>query len=67
MNRIAMGKFVVDHCLTAEERKRVKLRNIIYEPSEGLAFVGLQYPTYYQTQGWSASELRRLYDVIYSK
>jgi hypothetical protein len=61
MNRIAISKFFIDHCLTAEQRKGMKLRNIIYKPGEPFAFIGLQYPGSYQTQGWAASELQRLY------
>ena len=48
LNRIAMSKFIIDHCLTAEQRKGMKLRNIIYKPGEPLAFIGLQYPGSYQ-------------------
>ena len=48
MNRIAISEFFIDHCLTAEQRKGMKLRNIIYKPGEPLAFIGLQYPGSYQ-------------------
>ena len=61
VNRITMSKFFIDHCLTAEQRKGMKLRNIIYKRGEQFAFIGLQYPGSYQTQVWAASELERLY------
>jgi hypothetical protein len=67
LNRIAMSKFIIDHCLTAEQRKGMKLRNMVYKPGEPLAFIGLQYPRHYSTQCWSASELQRLYAEIHSK
>ena len=67
VNRIAMSKFITDHCLTAEQRKDMRLRNVIYKRPEGLVFIGMQYPGYYQTQIWSASDLRRRYDEIHPK
>jgi hypothetical protein len=62
LNRSAMSEFIVDHCLTAEQRKGMKLRNMVYKPGEPLAFIGLQYPGYYQTLVWPAIDLRRRYD-----
>ena len=67
VNRITMSKFFIDHCLTVEQRKGMKLRNIIYKPGEPFAFIGLQYPNSYQTQVWAASELQRLYAEIQPK
>jgi hypothetical protein len=58
---------MIDHCLAAEERKDMKLRNIIYKSDEGLVFIGMQYPGYYQTQVWSASDLQRRYNEIHPK
>ena len=67
LNRITMGKFIIDHCLTAEQRKDVRLRNVIYKRGDGLVFLGVQYPGSYQTQVWPASDLRRRYDEIHPK
>jgi hypothetical protein len=58
LNRMAMKQVVIDHCLTAEERKDMNLRSIIYETGEPLAFIGVQHPAYYQTQIWPASDLQ---------
>ena len=67
LNRTAISDFILDYCLTTEQRKCVRLRSIIYKPGEPLAFVGLQYPSAYQLQVWPASDLRRRYDEIHSK
>ena len=62
VNRITVSRFIIDHCLTAEQREGMKLRNIIYKPGEPLAFVGLQYPSSYQTLILPAIDLRRRYN-----
>lgn len=67
LNRIAMREFIIDHCLTAEERKDMKVRNIVCKRGEGLIFIGMQYPGYYQTQVWPASDLQLRYDEIHPK
>jgi hypothetical protein len=67
VNRIAISEFIIDHCLPPEQRKGVKLRNMIYKPGEPLAFIGLQYPGYYSTQAWPASDLERRYAEIHPR
>src|ERR1700733_3953584 len=62
LNRSSMSEFIIKHCLTAEQREGMKLRNIVYKPDEPLAFVGLQYPKSYQTLILPAIDLRRRYD-----
>ena len=66
INRIAMLQFIMDHCLTPQQRKNARPQNIIYKRGDGLVFVGIQYPTGYLTQIWSASSLERGIKEIHS-
>ncbi len=59
INRIAIVQFIMDHCLTPEQRKIAKPQNIIYKRGDGLAFIGIQYPNRYETHVGSASNLER--------
>jgi hypothetical protein len=63
-NRVAMFQFIRDYCLTPEERKGMKLQNIIYKRDEGLVFIGIQYPDHYSTQAWAARDLERRYREV---
>lgn len=67
MNRGALIPLIGDHYVSEEERKDMRLHNIIYKPGFTVAFIGIQYPRSYSTQIWAASEVRRLYAEIRSK
>lgn len=58
INRIAIIQYTIE-CLTPEERETGMLQNVIYKRSEGLAFIGIQYPNRYETRVGSASNLER--------
>jgi hypothetical protein len=67
INRIAIVQFIMDHCLTPEQRKIAKPQNIIYKRGDGLAFIGIQYPNRYETHVGSASNLERRIKEIRSQ
>ena len=67
INRIAIVQFIMDHCLTPEQRETAMLQNVIYKRGEGLAFIGIQYPNRYETHAGSASNLERRIKEIRSQ
>src|SRR6266849_543143 len=67
INRIAIVQFIMDHCLTPEQRKIAKPQNIIYKRGDELAFIGIQYPNRYETHVGSASNLERRIKEIRSQ
>lgn len=70
-NRLALGKVVIENYLTAEQRKGMRLQNIIYKRRRkgkayiGLLFIGMQYPGHYTTQIWSVEDVQNRYDEIH--
>jgi hypothetical protein len=67
VNRVAIIKLIMDQCLPPEERKDMTQQNIIYKCGEPFVFIGMQYPGYYSTQVWSATDLLRRYAESHSK
>ena len=67
INRIAISQYIMDQCLTPEERETAMLQNVIYKRGEGLAYVGIQYPNRYETRVGSASNLERRIKEIRSQ
>ena len=67
MSRGGLVPLIADHYVREEERKGMRLQNIIYKSGFTFAFIGIQYPRSYATQIWAASEVLRMYAEIRSK
>jgi len=67
LNRLAIIKLIMDHCLTPEQRKVARPQNVIYKRGSELVFVRIQYPNYSATEIWATSVLKRLYKKFHSK
>ena len=67
MSRGGLIPLIADHYVKEEERKGMRLQNIIYKLGFPFAFLGIQYPHSYATQVWAASEVLRMYAEIRSK
>jgi hypothetical protein len=67
MSRGGLIPLIADHYVKEEERKGMRLQNIIYKLGFSFAFIGIQYPRSYVTQAWAASEVLRMYAEIRSK
>jgi hypothetical protein len=64
VNRAAMVQFIIEHCLSDEERKDMTAQNIIYKPGGDFVWFGAQHPGYYHTKGFSARDLLRRYKQV---
>jgi hypothetical protein len=62
-NRPAILRFIIDHCLTDEERKGTA-QNIIYKRRLGIIFFSTQYPGCYHTKAFSARDLLQRYKQV---
>ena len=60
VNRVAMLRFITEHCLTEEERKGTP-ENIIYDPKGGFAHIKLRYDNRTETTIFSARILLQQY------
>ena len=60
VNRMAMLRFITEHCLTKEERKGTP-ENIIYDPKQGFAFIKLRYDNRTETSVFTARGLLEQY------
>lgn len=71
-NRIALANVIIENYLSAEQRKDMRLQNIIYKRRRkkkvyiGLIFIGMQYPGHYTTQIWSVEDVQNRHDEIHS-
>ncbi|HEY6768601.1 MAG TPA: hypothetical protein VI386_27900 [Candidatus Sulfotelmatobacter sp.] len=57
VSRTGLVQFIVEHCLTDEERKGTA-QNIIYDRRWGIVWFSTQHPAgYYHTKGFGARDL----------
>ena len=64
VSRPAILRFIIEHCLTDEER-RGTAQNIIYKRRLGIVWFSAQHPAYYHTKAFSARDLLRRYKQVY--
>jgi hypothetical protein len=57
VNREALLRFIIQHCLTPAESQGLTPQNIIYNSGDGYILLGLGKPGIYHTKGFSASGL----------
>ncbi len=62
-NRPAILRFIIEHCLTDEERKGTA-QNIVYKRRLGIVFFSTQYPGCYHTKAFSARGLLQRYKQV---
>jgi hypothetical protein len=61
VSRTGLLRFIVEHCLTDEERKGMA-QSIIYKRRWGIVWFGTQHPAgYYHTKGFAKSDLIQRY------
>jgi hypothetical protein len=60
VNRMAMLRFITEHCLTEEEQEGTP-ENIIYDPKQGFAFIKLRYDNRTETSVFTARGLLEQY------
>jgi len=63
-NRTAILRFIIEHCLSDEERKGAA-QNIIYKRRLRVILFSAQHPGYYHTKVFSARDLLRRYKQVY--
>ena len=61
VNRAALVRFVIEHCLSPELGEGMEAQNIIYYRRERHLLFGLSKPNVYLTRGFSASDLVKRY------
>jgi hypothetical protein len=62
VNRAALVRFVIEHCLMPALGEGMVAQNIIYYAREGYILLGLSKPNLYLTRGFSASDLLERYE-----
>ena len=62
VNRAALVRFVMQHCLSPGLGEGMAAQHIIYYAREGYILLGLSKPNLYLTRGFSASDLLARYE-----
>ena len=62
VNRAAIVKFIIEHCLSPRLGEGMVAQSIIYHAGEGYILFGLSKPNLYLTRGFSASDLLERYE-----
>ena len=62
VNRAALVRFVIQHCLSPGLGEGMEAQNIIYYAREGYILFGLSKPNLYLTRCFSASDLLKRYE-----
>jgi hypothetical protein len=62
VNRAALVRFVIQHCLSPGLGEGMAAQHIIYYAREGYILLGLSKPNLYLTKGFSASDLLERYE-----
>jgi hypothetical protein len=67
VNREAIVKFIIEHCLSPGLGEGMVAQNIIYHAGEGYILFGLSKPNVYLTRGFSASDLLERYEQFHRR
>jgi hypothetical protein len=61
VNRNTILRLITEHYLTPVERKSLTAQNVIYKPDVGIVLFGARGANFYETKGFSLSDLLELH------
>ena len=67
VNREALLRFIIQHCLSPGLGEGMEAQNIIYHAGQGYILFGLSKPNLYPTKGFAASDLLERYEQFHRR